>query len=58
MGSQIDRIIPEANATCHELIHCGSKKSCQGLCKSNLIIIQLFVHVQDIAADKPFSEFL
>ena len=25
--------LPEASAACHELIHCGCKKSCQGLCK-------------------------
>ena len=31
-----NRQLPEANATCHELIHCSRKNSCQGLCKSNL----------------------
>ena len=25
--------LPEASAACHALIHCGCKKSCQGLCK-------------------------
>ena len=25
--------LPEASVACYELIHCGCKKSCQGLCK-------------------------
>ena len=48
------------STTCHELMHCCYKNNARDYARASesILAILLFVHVQDIAADKPFSEFL